>query len=141
VTGNRIMVVEDEALVAMVVSDALTELGYQVAGPFSRPPDALAAVRDGNIAAAILDINLAGTLVYPVADELTRRGIPFIFVTGYGVESVEKRFAEIPVLQKPIERETLQRIFINGRSSSHASASRPAGGVDANSEPARAATV
>jgi two-component sensor histidine kinase/CheY-like chemotaxis protein len=141
VKGNRVMVVEDEALVAMVVSDALTELGYQVAGPFSRPPDALAAVRDGNIAAAILDINLAGTLVYPVADELATRGIPFVFVTGYGIESVEKRFAEIPVLQKPIEREILQRIFMNGRSNSHASAARPAAGIDANGEPARVATV
>ncbi len=115
VNGNRIMIVEDEALVAMVVSDAVTELGYQVVGPFSRPPDAIAAVKDGDIGAAILDINLAGTLVYPVAEELTLRGIPFVFVTGYGIESIDKRFADIPVLQKPIERETLQRIFINGK--------------------------
>jgi PAS domain S-box-containing protein len=114
VNGNRVMVVEDEALVAMVVSDAMIELGYQVVGPFSRPPDAIAAVRNNDIAAAILDINLAGTLVYPVAEELTSRGIPFVFVTGYGVESIDKRFADIPVLQKPIERETLQRIFVNG---------------------------
>ena len=110
---TSILIVEDEALVAMVVSDAVTELGYQVVGPFSRPPDAIAAVQDGDIGAAILDINLAGTLVYPVADELTSRGIPFVFVTGYGIESVDKRFADIPVLQKPIERETLQRIFID----------------------------
>jgi PAS domain S-box-containing protein len=114
VNGNRVMVVEDEALVAMVVSDAMIELGYQVVGPFSRPPDAIAAVKNNDIAAAILDINLAGTLVYPVAEELTSRGIPFVFVTGYGVESIDKRFADIPVLQKPIERETLQRIFVNG---------------------------
>jgi PAS domain S-box-containing protein len=114
VNGNRVMVVEDEALVAMVVSDAMVELGYQVVGPFSRPPDAIAAVKNNDIAAAILDINLAGTLVYPVAEELTSRGIPFVFVTGYGVESIDKRFADIPVLQKPIERETLQRIFVNG---------------------------
>jgi PAS domain S-box-containing protein len=112
VQGNRVLVVEDEALVAMVVSDALTELGYQVVGPFSRPPDALAAVKNGPIGAAVLDINLAGTLVYPIADELVARDIPFIFVTGYGVESIEKRFANIPVLPKPIERETLQRVFV-----------------------------
>jgi PAS domain S-box-containing protein len=115
VNGNRVMVVEDEALVAMVVSDAMTEIGYQVVGPFSRPPDAIAAVKDGNIAAAVLDINLAGTLVYPVAEELTSRGIPFVFVTGYGIESIDKRFADIPVLQKPIERETLQRMFVSGK--------------------------
>jgi PAS domain S-box-containing protein len=115
VNGNRVMVVEDEALVAMVVSDAMIDLGYQVVGPFSRPPDAIAAIKDNDIAAAILDINLAGTLVYPVAEELTRRGIPFVFVTGYGIESIDKRFSDIPVLQKPIERETLQRIFMNAR--------------------------
>jgi len=97
----------------MVESDALTELGYEVAGPFSRPPEALAAVQDGGLAAAILDINLGGTLVYPVAEELAARGIPFIFVTGYGTESIDRRFANVPVLQKPIDREALQRIFVN----------------------------
>jgi len=122
VTGNQVMVVEDEALVAMVESDALTELGFEVAGPYSRPADALEAVERGGISAAILDINLGGTLVYPVAEELTARGIPFIFVTGYGPESVDQRFAQVPVLQKPVERESLQRIFINGRATSNGSA-------------------
>ena len=139
VNGNRIMIVEDEALVAMVVSDAVTELGYQVVGPFSRPPDAIAAVQDGDIGAAILDINLAGTLVYPVAEELTSRGIPFVFVTGYGIESVDKRFSDIPVLQKPIERETLQRIFLNRKAGS-ADAPVPAGANVGNGA-AQAATV
>src|SRR5262249_13271230 len=138
VTGNRVMVVEDEALVAMVVSDAMTELGYQVVGPFSRPPDAIAAVKDGDIAAAILDINLAATLAYPVAEELTSRGIPFVFVTGYGVESIDKRFSEIPVLQKPIERETLQRIFAHGGAG--AASSRPQG-AGATNGAAQAATA
>ncbi len=114
VNGNHVLVVEDEALVAMVVTDALLELGYQVVGPFGRPPDALAAIQNGAVNAAVLDINLAGSLVYPVADELAARGIPFVFVTGYGIESVEKRFAHIPVLAKPIERETLLRIFVAG---------------------------
>jgi CheY-like chemotaxis protein len=112
------MVVEDEALVAMVESDALTELGYSVVGPFSKPSDALAAVRKGDISGAVLDINLDGVLVYPVADELAARGIPFVFVTGYGTESIDERFDGIPVLQKPIERETLQRIFTNGGAAS-----------------------
>ena len=139
IKGNRVMVVEDEALVAMVVSDAMTELGYQVVGPFSRPPDAIAAVRDTDIAAAILDINLAGTLVYPVAEELTLRGIPFVFVTGYGIESIDKRFSDIPVLQKPIERETLQRIFVNGRMGAGAPA-HPLGNAASNGA-VQAATV
>ena len=139
VDGNRVLVVEDEALVAMVVSDALTELGYQVVGPFSRPPDALAAVMNGPLAAAVLDINLAGTLVYPVADELMTRGVPFIFVTGYGIESVEKRFAHIPVLPKPIERETLQRIFVNGRNGPPGS--HPPNDARADNDTADAATA
>jgi len=113
VNGNRVMVVEDEALVALVESDALTELGYDVVGPFSRPADALAAIEVGGVAAAILDVNLNGTPVYPVAEELAARGIPFVFVTGYGIESIDRRFAKVQVLQKPIERETLERIFVN----------------------------
>jgi PAS domain S-box-containing protein len=125
VAGKRVMIVEDEALVAMVEADALAELGYKVVGPFSRPSEALAAIKVGDIAAAILDINLDGTPVYPVADELVARGIPFIFVTGYGTESVDARFAEIPVLQKPIERDTLQRIFINGGATTAAPSARP----------------
>jgi PAS domain S-box-containing protein len=124
VRGNNILVVEDEALVAMVESDALMELGYVVVGPFSRPSEALAAVQAGDISAAVLDINLDGVLVYPVADELAARGIPFVFVTGYGTESIDERFAGIPVLQKPIERETLQRIFTDGRSAAPSSARR-----------------
>jgi CheY-like chemotaxis protein len=123
----------------MVVSDALTELGYQVVGPFSRPPDALAAVKSGPIDAAVLDINLAGTLVYPIAEELAARGVPFVFVTGYGVESVDKRFAHVPVLPKPIERETLQRIFVNRRNGA-AQAHQP-NGVRAETDTARAATA
>jgi CheY-like chemotaxis protein len=139
VDGNRVLVVEDEALVAMVVSDALTELGYQVVGPFSRPPDALAAVKSGPIDAAVLDINLAGTLVYPIAEELAARGVPFVFVTGYGLESVDKRFAHVPVLPKPIERETLQRIFVNRRNGA-AQAHQP-NGARAETDTARAATA
>ena len=130
INGKRVMVVEDEALVAMVESDALTELGYEVAGPFSRLAEAHAAVESGNIAAAILDINLAGTLVYPVAEALTARGIPFVFVTGYGTESVDARFAQVPVLQKPIEREQLQRMFVNGHASDPPAPVLQAGAAD-----------
>ncbi len=64
-----------------------------------------------DIEAAILDVNLGGELVYPVADHLRARGIPFIFVTGYARESVERRFADAPILEKPVEREMLAQIF------------------------------
>jgi PAS domain S-box-containing protein len=140
ISGNRVMVVEDEALVAMVVTDILNDLGFEVVGPFSRSADALAAMQSDEIAAAILDINLAGTLVYPLADALCARGIPFVFVTGYGVESIEKRFADVPVLQKPIEREILQRVFFNSHGNGADSAGDQPGALDTDGEVARAAT-
>jgi two-component sensor histidine kinase/DNA-binding response OmpR family regulator len=119
--GSRVLLVEDEALVAMVMRDLLMELGFCVVGPFSRTAEAAAAARDGPVAAAVLDINLDGELVYPVADLLAARGIPFVFVTGYGAESIEPRFAHIPVLQKPVERQVLEGVFaINGHGAADA---------------------
>ncbi len=112
ISGNRVMIVEDEALVAIVVSESLSVLGCSVIGPFSRCADAMAAVDAGDVDAAILDVNLDGEMVYPLADILTERGLPFIFVTGYGAESIDRRFAHIPVMQKPVERNMLQRIFV-----------------------------
>ena len=110
--GSRIMVVEDEALVAMILGNSLVELGYSVVGPFSRATDAMAAVRNEEVDAAILDINLGGELVYPVAHLLSDQRVPFMFITGYGAESIDARFADVPVLQKPIERPMLQRILV-----------------------------
>jgi PAS domain S-box-containing protein len=113
--GGSIMLVEDEALVAMAVNDSLTSLGFSVIGPFSRVSDASRALRDRQIDAAILDVNLDGEMVYSLAEILIARNIPFVFATGYGAESIEKRFEHIPVLQKPIEKNTLSRIFVSAR--------------------------
>jgi PAS domain S-box-containing protein len=110
--GNRVMIVEDEALVAMVVTESLATLGYKVIGPFSRCADAVAALETDEIDAAILDVNLDGEMVYPLAELLMKRGVPFIFVTGYGGESIDRRFAHVPVVQKPVERHVLERIFV-----------------------------
>ena len=90
ISGNRVMIVEDEALVAMVVTELLTTLGCTVVGPFSRCSDAIAAIEADEIDAAILDVNLDGEMVYPLADMLAHRGVPFIFVTGYGAESIDR---------------------------------------------------
>jgi CheY-like chemotaxis protein len=111
--------VEDEALVAMMIQESLTELGYVVIGPVSTRADAIAAAKTGEFDAAVLDINLGNDPVYSVAEILTSRGVPFVFVTGYDAESVDRRFGEVPVLQKPIEREMLQKIFVanGGRAS------------------------
>jgi PAS domain S-box-containing protein len=112
VVAGRVLLVEDEALVAMMMRDILLELGLSVAGPFCTPAEAFAAARDDGVDAAILDVNIGGELIYPVADTLAARGVPFVFVTGYGAESIDGRYAHVPILQKPIERQVLQHMFV-----------------------------
>jgi len=111
-TGNRVLLVEDEILVAMMMRDTLTELGFSVIGPFSRLSEAMIAAVHAEIDAGIIDINLGGEFVYPVADVLVARNIPFVFVTGYGVESIEPRFGGVPMIKKPVQRQALETIFI-----------------------------
>jgi two-component sensor histidine kinase/DNA-binding response OmpR family regulator len=127
-SGNRVLLVEDEALVAMVMRDMLTEFGFAVVGPFSRATDATAAATDERVDAAVLDINLDGEMVYSLAELLSARGIPFVFVTGYGSESIDGRFAHIPVLQKPIERKVLEGVFVvDGKSANGSDIARGTG--------------
>jgi CheY-like chemotaxis protein len=113
VRGNRILLVEDETLIAMMMRDSLLDLGFSVVGPFDRAAEALASAADDALDATILDINLGGDLIYPVAERLARRDVPFVFVTGYDTENIDPRFASVPVLQKPIEREVLQGLFVS----------------------------
>jgi PAS domain S-box-containing protein len=110
--NRRVLVVEDEALVAMMIQECLTERGDAVIGPISTASEALAAAKDGDFDAAILDINLGDGMAYPVAEILSARGVPFVFVTGYEADAVDGRFSEVPVLQKPIEPQMLQKIFV-----------------------------
>lgn len=102
-TGKpRILLVEDESLVAMMMTGFLDQLGCLVLGPCGTPFEALAYLKEHAVDAAILDVNLGGETVYPVADALNRLGVPFVFVTGYGCESIESRFAGVATLEKPI---------------------------------------
>jgi len=109
--GERILIVEDEALVAMILEDQLADLGVSVAATCASVPDAMRAIEASAPQAAILDVNLRGQLVYPVADCLMDRGIPFVFVTGYGRESIDRRYAFVKVLEKPVERQALEGLF------------------------------
>ena len=111
-TGGAIMLVEDEAIVALAVNDLLADLGFSVIGPFSRVSDAHQALQENRIDAAILDVNLGGEMVYSLAEILSTKNIPFVFATGYGAESIDTRFEHIPVLQKPIEKDMLHRMFL-----------------------------
>ena len=110
--GNRVLLVEDEILVAMMMKDILTELGFSVIGPFSRLSEAMVAAVHEDINAGIIDVNLGGEFVYPVADVLAARKIPFVFITGYGVESIDSRFEYVPIVKKPVQRQVLQKIFV-----------------------------
>ena len=103
-----VLLVEDEAMVALMMKDLLIELGYSVIGPYAKVSDAIAAVNGNPIDAAVLDINLNGQFVYPVTDVLNSRSIPFIFVTGYAPETLDKRFSDVPLIQKPIDRDRLK---------------------------------
>jgi PAS domain S-box-containing protein len=111
VAGSAVLLVEDESMVAMMVEETLAELGFCVIGPYGTLAEAMRAASNAHLDAAILDINLGGQLVYPVADLLCSKGVPVVFVTGYGMESIETRYTDIPLLQKPLDKRTLQDLF------------------------------
>jgi len=110
--GRRILLVEDEILVGMMVRDMLEDFGFEVAGPITDLAGALKAAVAGGLDAAILDVNLGGELIYPVAQILAERRVPFIFVTGYDCDSIDKRYAHIPTLRKPVEAHLLHRLLV-----------------------------
>jgi PAS domain S-box-containing protein len=110
-TGNRVLLVEDEALVGMMMKDTLFQFGFDVIGPYSTIEDARGAILDEDFHAAILDVNICGESVYPLADLIAARDVPFVFVTGYSRDGIDSRFAHVPVLQKPVDRRQLEQIF------------------------------
>jgi PAS domain S-box-containing protein len=122
--GNRVMIVEDEALVALALREALDEMGFSVLGPFNRISEAMVALRNHRVDAAVLDVNLGGEMIYPLADVLAADRVPFVFITGYGAEEIEPRYAKVPILQKPIEPGALQSVFARQRSRETADSSR-----------------
>src|SRR5260370_16634544 len=135
-TGNGGTLGEDEIVVGMMVKEILTELGFWVIGPFSRLAEAMVAAVHDNIDAGIIDVNLGGEFVYPVADVLAAREIPFVFITGYGVESIDSRFGYVPIVKKPVQRQVLQKIFIPADSGEPAKFSQPRYGAARLGRPA-----
>ncbi len=103
----RVLIVEDEGLVALMLEDMLEDIGCDVAFSAASVAQALAWIEsDGQADAALLDVNLAGEKVFPVAQALRARGVPFIFATGYG-DTRDPRFGDAPNLGKPIMIERL----------------------------------
>jgi len=109
--GRRILVVEDEAIVAMLVEDGLLDAGARVVGPASSIEEALhlieGAVADGGLSAAVLDLNLHGAWVSPVADRLAALGVPFLFATGYCEGCDTGGHSTAPILHKPFDPKNL----------------------------------
>jgi len=107
--GVRVLVIEDEGSVALMIEDMLEELGCEIVASVARLADAhkIAATTEADL--AVLDVNLEGQPVFPVAKILRQRRIPFVFSTGYGAGGLPGEFTGCPVLGKPYSMEDLQQ--------------------------------
>jgi CheY-like chemotaxis protein len=113
--GLRILVVEDEAAISLLLEDMLLDFGCEVVGPAARLSAALEAVSREQVDLAILDVNVAGEPIYPVAEALAQREIPFVFSTGYGSAGIRDTFRDRPVLQKPFAQHDLKQKLLMAR--------------------------
>ena len=109
--GLRVLVVEDEVMVSMLIEDMLRELGCTVVGPASEVAAALELVGLDASDCALLDVNLGGESVFPVVDLLRAKGAPFAFATGYGRAGLREIDQANPVLQKPFREGDLARVL------------------------------
>ena len=112
--GLKVLVVEDQYFLADEISHALTDAGADVVGPFREMSDGYEAVeRNSQLAGAVLDINLDGIMVFPIADALRARGIPFVFTTGYDERAIPAAYCDVPRCEKPINAADVIRILGN----------------------------
>ncbi len=111
-TPTRILVVEDEFLIRTLLEDMLVDLGHEIAGSAATVDQARNLAVAGGFDLAILDVNLEGQEIFPVAEILAERNLPFIFVTGYGASGLPERFRGRPTLQKPFQSEKLEAAVI-----------------------------
>lgn len=108
-TRRAVLLVEDEVMIRMMIADMLEELGYTIAGEAGDIDEAVRLVQATDFDIAILDVNVNGKVISPVAEAVQLRGRPFIFATGYGAEGVPIKFRDRPTIQKPFQMETLAR--------------------------------
>lgn len=107
--GLKVLIVEDEFLILLSVEKMLEELGCDVVASAHRVAKALAMLDTVGAAAAVLDVNVAGEPVYPVAEALARKGIPLVFTTGYGDSGIADPWNGWPIVQKPFSQDQLER--------------------------------
>src|SRR5215468_10659553 len=108
-SSRRVFVVEDEIMIRMLLEDMLADLGYGVAASAGGLDEAITLARESDFDVAILDVNLNGHAVYPVAEVLDQRGVPFVFSTGYGERGLPEPYRNRPTLQKPFQLENLDK--------------------------------
>jgi DNA-binding response OmpR family regulator len=107
--GGSVFLVEDEVMIRMMVADMLQELGYTVAAEAGDIGEAIRLAQCTDFDLAILDVNVNGKVISPVADLIKARNRPFIFATGYGSSGLPEEYRDRPALQKPFQLETLSR--------------------------------
>ena len=107
INPHKVLLVEDEPLVAMMIEDMLMHLGYKAPVILSHVDDAVCAAKEGLIDLAILDVHVSGDFVFPVADALAERGVPFLFATGRGEKDIPPAHRHRPLLSKPFAAESL----------------------------------
>jgi CheY-like chemotaxis protein len=107
---SRVLVLDDEPLIAMLLEDWLAELGHQPVGPAQTIQAALEFCGDGAVDAAILDLSISGQHSYEVADLLMAKAIPFAFATGHGAAALQPPYASAPILGKPFDFEQVKTI-------------------------------
>lgn len=106
-TRRSVLLIEDEVMIRMMVADMLEELGYAIAGEAGDVDEGVRLVQLTDFDIAILDVNLNGRVISPVAQAVQMRGLPFVFATGYGAAGLPEQFRDRPTLQKPFQIETL----------------------------------
>lgn len=105
------LLVEDQMIVAMQIEDMLRAAGCEVVGPVGTVHEAMTVAHEEPLDLAVLDVNLDGEKVYPAAEELQARGIPFILATGYGESTLPEKWRDQPRLSKPFRREQLEHLL------------------------------
>ena len=107
--GRRVLVIEDEAMITILIQDTLVDIGCEVIGSASRFDDAAIKAASLSFDVAILDVNLNGKQTFAIAEALVKRGTAFVFATGYGAASLPESLQEVPILQKPFQQQDLER--------------------------------
>ena len=110
-SGGSVLLVEDEVMIRMMVADMLEELGYKVAAEAGDIAEAMRLAQSIEFDFAILDVNVNGKVISPVADVIKARNRPFIFATGYGSSGLPEEYRDRPALQKPFQLETLGKMI------------------------------